>query len=353
MKNKKPVAILLIALIFVSLSCGVVGLIQKTKGETKAPEEKQYNVLYKYYLDDVEVTEMPRNVVSLSSSMASSTINDVEKKYAFNTASCTNKVTYKWDEAKWEFIPSNTADSTCKLYFVSTYNELTVEATNATVTPLEDNKIKRGENAVIIIKPTEGYVYDKTTCTNNEVVEWNEEKTELTVKSIYKTTSCKSEFKISKYNVEIIVNNGTGSTKLIDKDYGSKIEANVAASTGYNNPTISCTNNQVGTWTNGVFTIDKLTKETACTISFVAIPTTTNYTVTMNVGNHGRLATGSTVQTVASGASASFSFASDEGWLLDDPTCTGGTAERNGNIITIKDVKSNVECTANYKANNQ
>lgn len=348
MKSKKPIAILLIALTVLSLACGVVGYLESKK-ETKEPPVVKYNVIYRYYLNDVEVEQMPTNSTLISSSM-STTDTSAENLYAFNTATCTNKVNYKWNESTWTFTPDNTADSTCKLYFVTTYNPITVTATNGKVTPLVDNKIKRGEDAVIKITPTEGYEYDKTTCTNNEVVEWNKDKKELTIKSIYAETTCEVNFKISKFAVEVKVNNGTGATK-VEYEYGKNVEVNVAAATGYGTPTISCTENQVGEWKNGVFTIEKLTKETVCTVDFKQIQNT-SFTVNLTVGDHGILASGTPTVTVVRGSYATFNISVDEGWNIDEVSCTAGTPTKSGNIVTVRNITQNTECTLSYVESN-
>ncbi len=350
MKSKKPIVVLLIALTILSLACGIVGFLESRKNNEKEPTEVKYNVMYKYYLNEIEVEQMPTNPTLVSSSTSASETS-VEKLYAFNTASCTNKVTYKWDEATWTFTPSNTADSTCKIYFVTTYNTIEVKATNGTVTPLASNKIKRGEDAIIKITPTDGYEYEKTTCSNNEVVEWNKDKQELTVKSISAETTCDVVFKISKFTVEIKVNNGTGSTK-VEYDYGKKVEINVAAATGYGTPTISCTNNQTGEWKNEIYTIEKLTNETVCTIDFKQIQTNTSFTVTLDPGNHGILASGTPTVTVVRGSYATFNINVDDGWEIDQIQCTDGVVSKSGNIVTVRNIIQNTECSIIYKENN-
>ena len=350
MKNKKAVMVLLIALTVLSLALGVVGYLESGKEKEEKPSIT-HSVIYRYYLNDIEVEQMPTNPTLLSSSMASSTLdtNNAEKLYAFNTATCTNKVTYKWDENTWTFTTDNSADTTCKLYFVTTYNEITVKATNGTVTPEINNKIKRGEDAVIKITPTEGYEYDKATCTNNEVVEWNKDKNELTVKSIYAQTTCDVAFKLSKFSVEIKVNNGSGATKL-EYEYGKKVEVNVTAAVGYGTPTINCTNNQSGEWKSGTYTIDKLTKETICTIDFKQIQNTTaSYSVTLDVGSHGVLASGSATQTVSSGGSVNYTIViSDTAYTLEGATCTSGTVTKQSNVLTISNVTQNTTCDVVY-----
>lgn len=349
MKSKKTVAIFITVLAVLSLALGVVGYFEYKKGDINTG--KEYKVTYKYYLNGDPVTEMPTNATLISSSTEEvSSSEETEKLYAFNTATCTNKVKFKWDETSWKFTPENTADTTCSLYFVTTTNEITLNATNAVVTPLENNKIKRGEDAIYTITPTEGYAYKETVCTNNEVAEWNSETKQLTIKSIYEETSCNVNYELSKFSLEVKVTNGSGAT-TVEYDYGTKVEINIAASAGYSNPTITCTNGQIGTWTNGVFTIAKLTNNSVCSIDFKQTQTSTTYKVELDLGDHGSLATGTPIITVVSGSSASFLINVASGYLLADPTCTdGGTPSRESNTIKISNVTKNVTCTALYTA---
>ena len=349
MKSKKTVAIFITALAVLSLALGVVGYFEFKKGDNTTDTE--YKVTYKYYLNGDPVTEMPTNATLISSSSEESTSTEEgENLYAFNTATCTNKVKFKWNEASWKFTPANTADTTCSLYFVTTTNEITLNATNAVVTPLENSKIKRGEDAVFTVTPTEGYAYKETVCTNNEVAEWDSETKQLTIKSIYEETSCDVTYELSKYSLEVKVTNGSGATK-VEYDYGTKVEINLTAASGYGSPTITCTNSQTGTWANGVFTIAKLTNNSVCSVDFKQSQTSTTYKVELDLGDHGTLATGTPIITVVSGSSASFLINVASGFLLADPTCTeGGTPSRQSNTITISNVTKNVTCTALYTA---
>lgn len=349
MDNKKPIAIFLVALTIISLICGIVGFIENKKEPKKIPEVK-YNVVYNYYLNKVEVEDMPTNPTLLSSSMSSNETS-IDKLYAFDTYSCTNKVLAKWDEENWKLVTDNTADTTCNIYFVTTYNEFEIKATNAKVTPLTSNKIKRGENVVIKITPSEGYIYDKTVCDNNEEAEWNKDKNELTIKSIYGNTSCEASFVLSKFSVEVKVNNGTGSTK-VEYEYGKEVEINIAASIGYGTPTISCTNNQAGLWKDGIFTIKKLTNETICTINFQLLQTAVTYTATLSLNsNQGSIKdTIGTTKTnnVEKNGSTSWTVIPPTGYSLYAVSCTANTVTSstiNGNIIYLNGITGNTTCT--------
>ena len=279
--NKKVFMIVLIALTSVCLCLGTIGLLDNKKnGTPNNKPQRNYQVTYKYYLNDVEVSQMPTNATMISeeeevSSSSEKQQLDVEKLYAFHTYSCTNNVTGTWNDETWTFTHSNTADATCSLYFVTTYNTVRVEATNAKITSEKEMKITRGQDAVVKITPNEGYAFDKATCTNEEVADWDNDAKELIVRSVTLETTCNAEFKMSKFNVETQVNNGTGTTK-VEYEYGKKVEINTIPAEEYGDPEIVCTNDQKGTWKDNTFTIEKLTNNTKCTITFKKVQSNFN-----------------------------------------------------------------------------
>lgn len=357
MENKKIIAIIIGIFSAICLVLGVIGLLESKKAPKIEPV-KNYQVTYKYYLNDVEVTQMPVNpkqIVNEGSSVSSSSSEmSVEKLYAFNTATCTNNVTYKWDDENWKFTPSNTADSTCSLYFVTTYNVVKIEATNAKVTTPTEMKIKRGEDAVIKITPTEGYEFEKVECSNkNQETEWVKEAKELIIKSVNSEISCKASFVISKFNVEVQVNMGNGSTK-VEYEYGKAIEIkNIIPAEEYGNPDIACTNDQKATWKDNTLLIEKLTNNTKCTVTFKKLQSKVSFTVTIDVGNNGRLESGAVSTVVTSGSSASWTVRANDGYTIDsDPTCTAGVVYRSGSnpyVIKLEKITSDAECTVNYR----
>lgn len=354
MENKRIIAILIGVLSGVCLILGIIGLLESKKTPTVKPI-KNYQVTYKYYLNNVEVSQMPVNpkqIVDESSSISSSVEMNVEELYAFNTATCTNNVTYTWDAENWKFTPSNTADSTCSLYFVTTYNVVKAEATNAKITTPTEMKIKRGEDAVIKITPNEGYAFEKAQCSNDEVVDWDNDAKELIVRSVTAETTCKVSFSISKFSVEAQVNMGTGSTK-VEYEYGKAVEINVVPAEEYGNPEIACTNNQKATWKDNVLKIDKLTDNTKCTITFKKLQSKTEYTVTLDVGTNGTIISGANPTKVLAGGSVSWNVRVAEGYKPDGITCDDGIGDIKASdsdyIVTLKNVSKDAGCIIVYK----
>lgn len=360
MGNKSAMPIIIGALSIICLIFGIIGFLENQKKPSVKPEIK-YQVTYKYYLNNVEVAQMPTNPKMISdegSSTASTKEVDVEKLYAFNTATCTNNVTYTWDEETWTFTPSNTADSTCSLYFVTTYNTFKLEVKNAKIKGESEAKIKRGEDAVVKITPDEGYVFEKAECTNNEVAEWNNDAKELIVRSITLETSCKANFVIGKFTVETQVNLGTGTTK-VEYEYGKKIELKVTPAEGYRNPDITCTNDQKATWNNDTLIIDKLTNSTLCTITFKKLQTKVDYTVSLDLGELGlgTILFGTNPSKVPVGGSVSWNIRVNEGYIIENATCSTGTShiDKSGDdyIVTLKNVDKDGGCSLIYKQQTQ
>lgn len=356
MNNKKTLMIILIALTSVCLCLGTVGLLENKKNaKPDVKPQREYQVTYKYYLNDVEVSQMPTNATMISSEEEASSSStkkemDVEKLYAFNTYSCTNNVTGTWNDDTWTFTHSNTADATCSLYFVTTYNTVRVEATNAKITSDKEIKVTRGQDAVIKITPDEGYTFEEAKCTNNEVVDWDNDAKELIIRSVTLETTCNAKFKMSKFTVETQVNNGTGTTK-VEYEYGKKVEIKTIPAEEYGDPEIVCSNEQKATWKDDTLTIEKLTNDTKCTITFKKTQSKISYTVTLDVGDHGRIASGKATTEIMAGANAWWNINVDSGWLIDQVTCTAGSARVTGSDIKLENITSDAECVVLYKAN--
>ena len=354
--NKKALMIVLIALTVVSACLGIVGLLENKKNAKPTDKpQRNYNVTYKYYLNEIEVAQMPVNSTMISSEETSSSSSqtqetmNVEKLYAFNTYKCTNNVTGTWNDSTWTFTHSNTADATCSLYFVTTYNTVKIEATNAKITSESEMKVSRGQDAVIKITPNEGYIFEEANCTNNEVVDWDKDANELIVRSVTLETNCVAKFKMSKFNVETQVTNGAGSTK-VEYEYGKKVDITTIPAEEYGDPEIVCTNDQKGTWKDNVFTIEKLTNDTKCAITFKKVQTKVSFTITLDVGTHGTIASGKATTEIMAGSNAWWNINVESGWAISGVTCTAGTAIVTGSDIKLENINSDADCTVTYSA---
>ena len=179
----------------------------------------------------------------ISSEVNLQTINEL---YTFSRFTCTNDVTGDFDTKEWKFLPKNEEESTCELYFVKAKYEVTLTITGSNATLDENNPkyVAREQDGQFIIKPTEGYVFDKTTCSDNKQTSWKKKKNTLTISSVTKDVSCTVSFKLKELTVNINVKNGEGSTtKTVN--YGESIKEVVTPKAGFGTPTIKCSSSAV------------------------------------------------------------------------------------------------------------
>ncbi len=330
-KNKIAIILIVIGILLCS-AAGIYGYLNVgTKGSTS---NGKYDVKIIYYLDEEVVDTMPKNTAE-------------EIKYKYDRYACTNKVTGKWNETTWTFTPNKTADATCKVYFSGAMYQVNLNIANGTLVADTETLINKGKDGAFTITPTTGYVFDTTVCTNDEEIFWDETKNELTVKNIQSDTNCAVTFKLSELNVEISVTNGGGSTTKTAQ-YGTELTSEVTPTSGYGDPTITCTNEQTGTWSNNQFKIASVTKDTKCTVAF-KLTTTILYTVTLDIaGGHAQIPT---PQTIESGANAYFTLTIDAGYKIGSVTGTGCSATFENNLVIVPNVVKNTTCTVNIIPN--
>ena len=344
MKNNK-IAIIVLSILFpICAACGIIGLLASKKQTEGVPTET-YKIKYIYYVDDVEVTELPKNVlVSTSTATAVS--------YVFDRYSCTNQVIGKWNEISWQFDAELTNNATCKLYFNKGSYKLTFSieygeirnpdgSVMSEADKTKDIIVARGKDKVIKIEPDEGYKLATIECTPETDTNWDKENKELTVKNVKEDTKCIIKFEISKYEIELKVSNGSGATTL-NSEHGKAINASVTPTTGYGNPIVSCSNNQVGVWKDNKFSIDKITSDTSCTVEFKLA----TYEINVNVTNGTSTPSKNSVNY---NGSKEFVIKANSGYTLEGAELSGCS---NGSLrtindsltLTVSDVKENTTC---------
>lgn len=344
MKRNKIIISCLSILSILSLACGIIGFLQSKKNNEGLPKE-EYKVKYIYYVDEVEVADIPKNVLVSTSTMP-------VQNYVFDRANCTNNVVGSWNEALWKFEPVLTANATCKLYFNKGSYKLTFEieygelrnpngSIMSEADKAKDITVGREKNKVIKIEPDEGYKLASVECTPENDTNWDKENKELTIKTVKEDTKCNVKFEISKYEIELKVSNGSGATTL-NSEHGKEINATVSPTTGYGNGTVTCTNNQVATWADNKFNIKKITSDTSCTVEFKLAA----YEITVNVT--GGTSTPSK-NSVNYNGSKEFVIKANEGYTVTGAEvegCSNGTIRTiDGNAtLTVSEVKNNTTC---------
>ena len=164
----------------------------------------------------------------------------------------------------------NKSDTVSKVFYKTTFN-----MTNGTVSPA--NVITMTGNSFNLPTPTAttGYTAKGLWYTNSEMTTggkaYGASYTPSSNATLYSGAT------INKYNVEVVVNNGTGSaTKEVE--YNNTETFTIGANTGYNNPTVSCTNSQTAAISGTTLTTGAITNHTVCTVTYVA----KTYTLTIN-----------------------------------------------------------------------
>ena len=276
----KKILLVIVSILFaLSLICFGLGFYLHHFMSDKpiiSPKPPVEGVTYKYFLEDIEQTEIPKNDVLLDEEgnpvLDENGNLSVDNKYVFSKYSCTKNLTGSFDPVKWEFTPDKKQTSTCSLYFVKTKYDVSIEVTNGS--PDESNiyVIDREKDGVFKITPNEGYVFKEYTCSNNKHASWDKSSNTFTISSIMSDVACTLNFEIETLKMDVTVKYGKGNTTET-ADFGSRIEAIIEPNVGYEKPTIKCTNGQVATYVDNKIVIEKITKNTACTVTFKKVPT--------------------------------------------------------------------------------
>lgn len=277
-KTRKLIIIMcIICIIFIIL--GIIGLILINNEETnkiKPIEKPQQNgIVYKYFLENEEVDQMPQNKTITKEDGTTTT----EELYIYKKYSCTNNLNGEFNKEEWKFIPEKETKDTCSIYFVKAKYNVKLNLTNAMEDETNSNTINREENAIFKIIPNDGYIFKDVSCTNNKEATWNDKNNTLTLDVVMQDTECNVNFEKKQLKINLIVKNGSGSiTETVY--YGDNKTIIATPNTGYNNGSVTCTNNQLVTFDNNIVSLEKLTDNTTCTLTYKK-QTLKTFTLTM------------------------------------------------------------------------
>ena len=111
-KSLKSITIfvsILFVLSTVGATLGYTTRKNSTNNENNTPAENgtitEKHIKYKYFLEGVEVSEMPRNKSSEDANETNET-DENELLYKFDEYKCSNGVTGEFNNDEWKFIPS-------------------------------------------------------------------------------------------------------------------------------------------------------------------------------------------------------------------------------------------------------
>ena len=236
---------------------------QEKNNEKPVIKPEHNGITYKYYIEDEEVQNMPQNKI-ITNEDGTTTIDEL---YIYKKYSCTNNLNGNFDKENWKFIPEKEVKETCSLYFVKSKYNVKINLNNAIEDETNSNIIKREENAVFKIIPNEGYIFKDVLCTNNKEATWNEKNNTLTLDVVMQDTECNLNFERKQLKINLTVKNGIGSITE-NVYYGDNKTIIVSPNEGYNNGTVTCTNNQTVTFDNNTVNFEKITNNTTCTLTY-------------------------------------------------------------------------------------
>ena len=342
------VIITLITLIVVCLGCGTIGFLESNKTDADKPnkENKDYKVVYRYYLDGEEVEEEIKQEYIDNPNEEFEGAEEEIPSYTYEKYICSNNVTGEWDEENWEFKPELTANTTCRLYFIRNIHQVTFKANNGTLpnNQLEEIKtIELNKEGIINITPKEGHKFDTVICTNEIIAEYNEETKDLTVKNVIKDGICTISFGISDYTAEVKASNGTVSEDKKSARFGGTLTFDVTPSENYQFDKVICTNDQNASYNDGKLTITGITNDTVCTVQFKSI----KFAVNLEVINGKLTSKSPSPQTTGEGGTVSFEIEANEGYQITGaiPDCGANVkTELSGNAVFVYNVKNDLTC---------
>ena len=311
MKNK-GIIFLLTLLFLVSSAAAGIGYYQSMKTPVVKPEPKEkVKVAYVCYLEDEKVDTIPTNITTTDENGETTT----EILYKFLKFSCTNDLTGEFDETEWTFKPAVEKDSSCSLYFVKSKYSVTLTIVSGTASDSNPEYVPREESGEFAITPYEGYEYKDAVCSDDKEVTWDEKRNMLIVNAVTKDVMCKVNFTVKTLTAKFTVINGTGNTSE-SVEYGNSVSAIVEAKDGYEKPKVECTNKQTATFADNKVTIEALTKDTECKITFTAVPVE-KFKLSLDLPSQVTVVSGTVSQDIESGKDGTFTLQIDEGYELN------------------------------------
>lgn len=361
---RKPTIVIMVLLEILSLSGGIIGYLEHTRNNKQIPGQKEnkYKITYKYYLDGVEVATMPRNIpkeVSIpdeevNPDETTPTEEEIEEEniYSFDKYICTNNVEGTFDNEKWEFIPKQTSDATCKLYFVTNIFDVTLNVNNGKLDELSASnnpKVKKGEKITYTIKPNDGYKYDtNSNCNNGALLDWNQGTNILTVSEVTANTTCNINYIINSYNINVETENGVAKTESATVEHGKNTEFEFTPNENMVYDSFTC-DPQIKAATydtaSNKLILSNITSNSKCKVAFKQ----NAFKVTLII-NNGEIVGDSTKDVKKSGYVV-FDIKENEGYTTNqaEATCNNGNIELNGTLVKVSNITQDTECSITLK----
>ncbi len=199
------------------------------------------------------------------------------------------------------------------------------------------------------------YVFNRSSCTNKVVGEWNEEKWKFEPK-VTNTATCKLYFNKAYYMVQFEIEygelrNSDGSVMTEEeKEKGLKIEreknlvAKIQPDEGYSLVSVECDKKNDTDWDkdNNELMVKKVKTDTKCKVKF----TISNYEIDVKVSN----GSGASTLTSDHGKAINVQVTPNTGYGNPSINCTNGQKGNwKDNKFSIEKIENSTSCTIEFK----
>lgn len=197
--------------------------------------------------------------------------------YKYDKVECTNGVTTTYDENTKDLTVSNVKkDSTCTVSFKISDFTAEVTASNGSVTEPKKSS-NYGGTVEFDVTPSENYKFSEVKCTNGQKANYNEASGKLTITGLTNDTTCTIEFRPIRYQVTLIVKNGTILTNSENPQSvaeGRTASFGISPNEGYGltGAEASCTNPNGAKIeaSAGIVSVYNVTSDLTCTVTLKA-----------------------------------------------------------------------------------
>lgn len=197
--------------------------------------------------------------------------------YKYDRVDCTNGVLANYDENTKDLTVSNVKkDSTCTVSFKISDFTAEVTASNGSVTEPKKSS-NYGGTVEFDVTPSENYKFGDLKCTNGQNGNYNEATGKLTITGLTNDTVCTIEFKPIRYQVTLVVKNGTilsTSQNPQSVAEGRTASFGISANDGYalTGAEASCVNPNGAKIeaSGGIVSVYNVTSDLTCTVTLKA-----------------------------------------------------------------------------------
>ena len=183
----------------------------------------------------------------------------------WSTKTTSNQVVYN-DEAEVKNL-TDVYHGVVNLYAVWKINryDVNVVVQNGTISGETSKQVEYNQTTTFNVMANINYGRPTISCTNGQSA--TIENGVVTTGKITNDTTCTVTY-IANPIVNVVVQNGTVNTASKQVELNQSATFTISTSTGYNTPTVSCTNSQSASISGSTLTVSNVTKNTTCTVVY-------------------------------------------------------------------------------------